>query len=103
MPWTLFGFEPYINGAAKWKVSKVLRDDPNWEPMQEQKGLMPSPWEQTGTEETRKWAEERELKGIVAEWGSKNDWRYRLGTIAASLSVFGTFVLLTESISFNRS
>ena len=59
--------------------------------MDEQKGLLPSPWLQTGNAEARTWAENRTLVEIIEEWGRKNDWRYRLGCLAVCFSIAGTF------------
>lgn len=94
MPWTLFSFEPCINGAGKWKAAKILESDPEFKVMEEQKGFLPSPWVQTGNRESRKWAEDKTLNEIVREWGRKNEGRYQLGMCAACFSLAGTLIPL---------
>ncbi|KAF2691474.1 hypothetical protein K458DRAFT_425428 [Lentithecium fluviatile CBS 122367] len=52
IPWTLFVFEPNINGSGKWKVQELLHDEGYDMPMQ--KGLLPSPVVHTATPEAKK-------------------------------------------------
>jgi len=83
LPVTLLFFEPGINGACKWKVQSLLRDE-GFE-MPEGNGR-PSPFLHTASESSRQWADKSEMKDLVATWGTVNHGRWALGILAAAVS-----------------
>jgi hypothetical protein len=92
MPVTLLYFEPGINGAAKWKIQRILADgerDAGYK-MAENRGIMPRVDRQTGTLEARRWAEGMELRDIVERWGSLNTGRWIVTALAGLISAGAT-------------
>jgi hypothetical protein len=94
IPWTLFVFEPGVNGAGKWKVQQLLRDEGYHMPTQ--KGLLPSPEVHTATLESRRWAESVTMKFIAETWAQRNKWRYIATGCAMTLSAVQTFEWLSS-------
>ncbi|KAF2787821.1 hypothetical protein K505DRAFT_395976 [Melanomma pulvis-pyrius CBS 109.77] len=88
IPVTLLYFEPNVNGAGKWKVQQILKDEGYT--MQEQEGVLPSPTAHTASPEARKWAESVEMKDIVKKWARLNAGRYAVTALATVLSAVAT-------------
>ncbi|KAF2106489.1 hypothetical protein BDV96DRAFT_617349 [Lophiotrema nucula] len=88
IPVTLLGFEPYVNGAGKWKVQQLLKDEGYYMP--EKQGVMPSVYVHTAKPEARRWAEGVEMRDIARLWARLNAWRYRATALAVVLSGVGT-------------
>lgn len=87
VPITFMWFEPGINGACKWKIQGVLRDEGFVMPPGT---LAPSPFRHSATAASKRWAEETELKDLVDGWGKRNHLRWILTTVAAVLSGYAT-------------
>lgn len=89
MPLTLFYMEPGINGAGKWKVQELLRD--------EGFRLEETTWfgvdKQTARESTRRWAEKTDMREIVTIWGQTNKWRWVMTAIGTAASAYATCCL----------
>lgn len=88
MPVTLLYFEPGINGAGKWKVQQMLRDEGFV--MRENESLFPYVDRHTGKSQARTWAESVEMKDIALEWARLNAQRYVVTGIAVVLSAVAT-------------
>ncbi len=91
LPITFVYFEPGVNGACKWKVQSVLRDE-GFE-MPPFNG-MPSSLRHSATKQTKVWAEATDLKELIATWGRLNHLRWVIGLLAAALSGYATFLRL---------
>lgn len=98
MPWTLFHFEPGINGAGKWKVQQILGDEADVMPVQ--KGLFPSPYKDTGTLKAKKWAEGVDMKELAETWAQLNANRYRVAACGLLLSMGASCWWLCSEIHF---
>jgi hypothetical protein len=94
LPWTLFIFEPGVNGSGKWKVQKLLHDEGYDMPIQ--KGLLPTPKVHTATPAAKKWAEGVTMKFIAQTWAQHNKWRYIATGCAMSVSAIATYTWLSE-------
>lgn len=88
IPVTLLYFEPNVNGAGKWKVQQILKDEGY--KLKEQEGIIPSPFVHTAKPEARRWAEGVELKDIATQWARLNSWRFVVTAFATILSAVGT-------------
>jgi hypothetical protein len=88
MPVTLLYFEPNVNGAGKWKVQQILKDEGY--KMMEQEGVMPSPFVHTAKPEVRRWAESMTMKDIALKWAELNSWRFVVTALATVVSAAGT-------------
>jgi hypothetical protein len=88
IPVTLLYFEPNVNGAGKWKVQQILKDEGY--KMIEQEGIMPSPFVHTAKPEARRWAESVEMKEIATKWARLNSWRFVVTALATVISAVGT-------------
>lgn len=89
MPITFFYMEPGINGALKWKIQSLLKDEGmNWG---ETSVFVPSVTKHGATQASRRWAEKTDLKELIRFWRRINDFRYFMGGVAALLSGYATF------------
>ena len=101
LPITFLYFEPGINGACKWKVETLLKDDKyeNGEQAEEFK-LLPDKREGKGVggmsvkrhsarEGAKRWAEETGMGELVGQWVKRNDGRWVLGGLAGYVSFLG--------------
>lgn len=93
MPITFLYMEPGINGALKWKVQSVLRQQGMDLP--ETGILMPSAISHSATQTSRRWAEKTELKELIRFWRKINDFRWVIGGVSAMLSGYATFSRMT--------
>ncbi|KAF2741539.1 hypothetical protein EJ04DRAFT_507316 [Polyplosphaeria fusca] len=88
IPVTLLYFEPNVNGAGKWKVQQLLKEEGYYMP--EKKGIMPSVNVHTAKPEARKWAEVVEMRDIASLWARLNAWRFRVTALGVVLSAVAT-------------
>ena len=91
LPITFFYMEPGINGASKWKVQALLRDEGF--SMPETSILMPSSVKHGSTAESRRWAERSEMRDLIRFWQGVNNVRWVIGGLAAGLSGWATFAV----------
>jgi len=88
MPLTLLYMELGINGAAKWKVQELLRDEGFQ--LKENTWFIPGVDRQTASESTRRWAEKTDMREIVTIWGQVNKWRWVMTAIGMAASAYAT-------------
>lgn len=81
--------EPGINGALKWKVQSLLKDEGMQ--LSETSVFLPSTNKHGSTMASRRWAERTELRELVLYWRYVNNVRWVLGGVAAGLSGYATF------------
>ena len=91
LPITFFYMEPGINGASKWKVQSLLKDEGF--SMPDTTIYMPSSVKHGSTHASRKWADGAEMKELIKFWQSVNNVRWVIGGVAAMLSGYATFVV----------
>ncbi|OCL12048.1 hypothetical protein AOQ84DRAFT_285969 [Glonium stellatum] len=91
MPLTLLYMEPGINGAGKWKVQELLRDEGF--KLEENNWIIPRVDKQTAKETTRRWAEKSTMKEIVIIWGQINKWRWVMTAMGTAASAYATCCL----------
>ncbi len=89
LPITFLFFEPGVNGACKWKVQSLLRDE-GFE-MPPFNGL-PSSVRHSATASTKAWADKTDMSELVSTWGQLNHGRWIIGLLAAGLSGFATLL-----------
>lgn len=92
LPITFFYMEPGINGAAKWKVQCLLKDEGF--SMPETKIWKPSSLKHGGTQESRRWAERTSMRELIVFWRKVNNFRWVVGGVAAGLSGWATLGLV---------
>jgi hypothetical protein len=86
IPYTALYMEPGVNGAGKWKVHILLRDEDDGFRLKQGGGTKAD----TAKEGWKKWAEEVEMKEIVEFWAWTNMWRYVVTGIAVVVSGVAT-------------
>ncbi len=92
LPITFLYFEPGINGACKWKVEALLKEDEDAEfkllpDKREGKGVGGlSVKRHTAREAAKRWAEETGMGELVGQWVWRNDGRWVLGGVASGVS-----------------
>lgn len=91
LPLTFFYMEPGINGALKWKVETLLKDEGY--SMKETTALVPSAHRHGSTESSRRWAEKTDIKELILFWRWVNNCRWVIAGVAAGLSGYATFSL----------
>lgn len=89
-PITFLYMEPGINGASKWKVEMLLKDE-GVKPMPETSVFVPSAHKHGGTQASRRWAEKTSMKDLILFWKFVNNFRWVIGFVAAMASGFATF------------
>ncbi|KAM3423521.1 hypothetical protein BST61_g949 [Cercospora zeina] len=89
VPITFFVMEPGINGACKWKVQSLLKDE-NFS-MPETTLWKPSAYKHGGTQKSRRWAEKTSTKELVLYWRWMNVFRWILAGLAGVASGWATF------------
>jgi hypothetical protein len=85
IPYTALYMEPGINGAGKWKVQEILRDE-----KVVLKGVGQGTDKDTASAAAKKWAEEVDMKTIAEAWARTNAWRYVITAIATVISTTAT-------------
>ena len=91
LPMTFFYMEPGINGASKWKVQSLLKDEGFSLP--ETTILVPSSVKHGSTQNSRRWAEKTDMQDLIRFWQTVNNVRWVIGGLAAALSGYATFVM----------
>jgi hypothetical protein len=89
LPITFLYMEPGINGASKWKVQTLLRDEGF--SMKDTTVFYPSAHRHGGTLASRRWAEGTDMKDLILFWRRVNNWRAVIAMVAAGLSGWATF------------
>jgi len=89
IPYTALYMELGINGAGKWKVQELLREDGF-----SLKGVGQGTDKDTARESWKRWAEKVDMKTIVEMWAWTNMWRYVITgcavVVSASATIMGT-------------
>lgn len=93
-PITFLYMEPGINGALKWKVQTLLKEDGFR--MKETKIWFPHAHRHGSTQASRRWAERTEIKELILFWRYINNFRWVLGGVAAVLSGWATLSQLEK-------
>lgn len=88
LPITFFYMEPGINGACKWKVQTLLKDEGFH--MKDTSIFYPSAHRQGGTQASRRWADKTAMKDLILFWRYVNNWRWVIAGVAAGLSGLAT-------------
>ncbi|KAK3939836.1 hypothetical protein QBC46DRAFT_314888 [Diplogelasinospora grovesii] len=83
LPLTFLYFEPGINGACKWKAQSLLQEEGFSMPPF---NGTPSSVRHSATAATKRWAEQTDIKDLVATWGTRNHVRWVIGVLAAAVS-----------------
>ncbi|KXT15891.1 hypothetical protein AC579_5534 [Pseudocercospora musae] len=91
LPITFLYMEPGINGACKWKVEILLREEKDFKAMPNTRIFWPSAHKHGGTLKSRKWAEKTNMKELVLHWRFVNNFRWVIGGVAAGASGWATF------------
>ncbi|KAK4553841.1 hypothetical protein LTR86_009016 [Recurvomyces mirabilis] len=89
LPITFFYMEPGINGASKWKVQTLLKDEGF--SMKDTTIYYPSAHRHGSTQASRRWAETTDMKDLILFWRAVNNWRAVIAIAAAGLSGWATF------------
>ena len=89
LPITFFYMEPGINGASKWKVQTLLKDEGF--SMKDTTIVYPSAHRHGSTQSSRRWAEKTDMKDLILFWRAVNNWRAVIAIVAAALSGWATF------------
>ncbi|EMC97982.1 hypothetical protein BAUCODRAFT_31989 [Baudoinia panamericana UAMH 10762] len=92
LPITFFYMEPGINGATKWKVQTLLKDEGF--NMEDTSIWYPSAHRHGSTQASRQWAEETDMKDLILFWRRVNNFRWVLALSAVALSGYATFAHL---------
>lgn len=91
LPITFFYMEPGINGACKWKVQSLLKDEGFSLP--ETSVFVPSSIKHGSTRASRTWADNSEMKSLIQFWRRVNNLRWVIAGCAAGLSGFASLAL----------
>lgn len=89
-PFTIFYMEPGINGAGKWKVATMLKDEGF--KMEENGRGVPDVHRHTATQSARQWADKTDMKDIVRAWTRINALRYMITFVSAFASGYATCI-----------
>jgi hypothetical protein len=85
IPYTALYMEPGVNGAGKWKVQELLRDE-GYKLQGEGQGTD----KDTASGAAKRWAEKVDMKTIAQTWARINAWRYVVTAIATVISATAT-------------
>ncbi|KAK5118895.1 hypothetical protein LTR62_000106 [Meristemomyces frigidus] len=88
LPITFLYMEPGINGACKWKVQLLLREEGF--SMHETAWWFPSAHRQGGTLASRRWAERTDMRELILFWRGTNNYRAVIAMVAVGLSGWGS-------------
>lgn len=91
LPITFLYMEPGVNGACKWKVQSLLKDEGFSLP--ETSVFVPSSVKHGSTPASRRWAERSEMEDLIRFWQKMNNVRWAIAGFAAVMSGYGTLVL----------
>jgi hypothetical protein len=87
IPYTALYMEPGVNGAGKWKVQELLRDEGF-----RLKGEGQGTDKDTASDAAKRWAEKVDMKTIVQTWATTNAWRYVITVVATIVSATATIM-----------
>jgi hypothetical protein len=88
IPYTALYMEPGVNGAGKWKVQEILRDEGGV-----LTGVGQGTDKDTASDAAKKWAETVDMKTIAETWARTNAWRYVITAFATVISASATVML----------
>jgi hypothetical protein len=88
LPITFLYMEPGINGACKWKVQSLLKEEGFYLP--DTSVFVPSSVKHGSTQSSRKWAEETEMRSLINFWRRVNNVRWVIAGAAAMLSGYAS-------------
>ena len=91
LPITFFYMEPGINGASKWKVQSLLKDEGFHLP--ETTIFVPSSVKHGSTQASRKWADGTDMRDLIKFWQRVNNVRWVIAGVAAMLSGYATLAV----------
>jgi hypothetical protein len=86
IPYTALYMEPGINGAGKWKVQLLLRNEDDGIKLKQGGGTKAD----TAREAWKRWAEKVEMKEVVEVWARTNMWRYVITGVTVVISGIAT-------------
>jgi len=89
LPITFFYMEPGINGASKWKVQMLLKDEGF--SMPDTTIYFPHAHRHGSTQASKRWAEKTDMKELILFWAKVNNFRWAIAFVAAALSGYATF------------
>ncbi|KAK4546453.1 hypothetical protein LTR36_002130 [Oleoguttula mirabilis] len=89
LPITFLYMEPGINGAAKWKVQTLLKDEGFV--MRDTTVYFPSAHRHGSTRASRAWAEKTDMRELILFWRRVNNVRWVIAGLAAAASGYATF------------
>jgi len=89
LPITFLYMEPGINGASKWKVQMLLKDEGF--SMPDTTVWWPSAHRHGSTQASRRWAEKTDMKELILFWRKVNNVRWVIAGLAAAASGWATF------------
>lgn len=87
IPYTALYMEPGVNGAGKWKVQVLLRNEGVV-----LKGVGQGTDKDTARASAKTWAESVDMQTIVETWARTNAWRYVITSIATVISATATVI-----------
>jgi hypothetical protein len=87
IPYTALYMEPGVNGAGKWKVQELLRDEGY-----RLKGEGQGTDKDTASNAAKRWAEKVDMKTIAQLWATTNAWRYVITAVATVISATATIM-----------
>lgn len=85
IPYTALYMEPGVNGAGKWKVQELLRDEDF-----RLKDVGQGTDSDTATAKAKAWADRVDMKTIAETWAAANAWRYVITGFATLISAAAT-------------
>lgn len=89
LPITFLYMEPGVNGASKWRLESLLRDE--GVKMPETSIWWPSTLRHGSTQASRRWAEDTNMETLILFWRKVNNFRWTVAGTAACLSGAATF------------
>ena len=84
LPITFLYMEPGVNGACKWKVQSLLKDEGFG--MSETSVFVPSSVKHGSTQASRRWAEKSSMRELILFWRNVNNFRWVIAGVAAAMS-----------------
>lgn len=88
LPITFLYMEPGVNGACKWKVQGLLKDEGF--SMPETRIYVPSSVKHGSTQASREWAEASHMRDLILFWRKVNNARWAIAGLAGALSGYAT-------------
>jgi hypothetical protein len=88
IPYTALYMEPGVNGAGKWKVQNLLREDG----FELQGSGKTGTGKATARDSAKEWAQTVDMKTIAETWARTNAWRYVITGLATVSSAAATIL-----------